>query len=168
VFRVIGTEYRASKVWEGTCEKLQSKVEEIIRIVFELVPMQAELRLQREAAAVVAQRQAEAAALERRRIDARADQLKQAFLMAEADERVRSLQGFLSRLELTLDDLEPPNSERARVWIDVVRQELSKAHPAHAILRNCLSVPSWRSWPPDWWPASSNEASDITGHTTPE
>jgi hypothetical protein len=160
VFRVLGTEYRANKVWEGTQEKLQDKVEEIIRSIFELVPIQAELRLQREAAAVVAQRQAEKSALERRRLTASAEQLKQAFLMFEADERARQLRGFLSRLELSVGDLESPNNERAKVWIDVVRQELAKTHTAHAMLRNCLSVPSWQAWPPDWWPVSSESIPD--------
>lgn len=98
-FSILGTEYGARKTWQGTQEKLQGQVEEIVQTAFQLVPMQVELRKQREAAAVVAQRTAEVRALAQRRATAKAEQLKQAFLMAEADARVRQLEEFLTQLE---------------------------------------------------------------------
>lgn len=69
-------------------------MDEIVRTAFQLVPLQVELRKEREAAAVVAKREEEIRALELRRKEARAEQLKQAFLMMEADERVRRLKNF--------------------------------------------------------------------------
>ncbi|MFD1837946.1 hypothetical protein [Paracidovorax cattleyae] len=65
-FSISGTEYRASKTWQGTQEKLQGQVDEIVRTAFQLVPLQVELRKEREAAAAVARREEEARALERR------------------------------------------------------------------------------------------------------
>ena len=118
-FSILGTEYGARKSWQGTQEKLESQAEEIVRTAFQLVPMQVELRQQREAAALVAQREAEVRAAEQRRVAARAEQLKQAFLMVEADARVRQLQEFLARLDQSMGGLAPPYGERSKVWIDV-------------------------------------------------
>lgn len=152
-FSISGTEYRASKTWQGTQEKLQGLVDEIVRTTFQLVPLQVELRKEREAAAAVAKREEEVRASERRRKEARAEQLKQVFLMMEADERVRRLKDFLAQLEQMADRLRPPYDERAKVWVRVVTEELAARNPMEEILQSCLSVPSWRTWPPDWWPA---------------
>ena len=152
-FIISGTEYRASKTWQGTQEKLQGQVYEIVRTVFQLVPLQVELRNEREAAAAVAKREEEVRALARRKNEARAEQLKQAFLMMEADERVRRLKDFLAQLEQTADGLRSPYDERAKVWVQVVRKELVAKNPMEEILLRSLSVPSWSAWPPDWWPA---------------
>lgn len=152
-FSISGTEYRASKTWQGTQEKLQGQVDEIVRTAFQLVPLQVELRKEREAAAAVARREEEARALERRRKEARSEQLKQAFLMMEADERVRRLKDFLAQLEQMADGLRPPYDERAKVWVQVVTKELATRNPMEEILQRSLSVPSWSTWPPDWWPA---------------
>lgn len=157
-FSILGTEYGARKTWTGTQEKLQGQVEEIVRTAFQLVPMQVELRKQREAAAIVSQRAEEVRALAQRRATAKAEQLKQAFLMAEADARVRQLHEFLAQLEQSSDELVPPYGARAKVWIDVVRQELAAKNPAEEMLRRCLSVPSWSTWPPDWWPPDTSMA----------
>ena len=151
-FSILGTEYGARKSWQGTQEKLQGQAEEIVRTAFQLVPMQVELRQQREAAALVAQREAEVRAAEQRRVAARAEELKQAFLMAEADARVRQLQEFLARLDQSTDGLAPPYGERAKVWIDVVRKELEAKDPVEDMLLRSLSVPSWNTWPPEGWP----------------
>jgi hypothetical protein len=123
-----------------------------------------ELRREREAAAEVARREQEIRALERRRNEARAEQLKQAFLMMETDERVRRLKDFLSQIEQMADGRRPPYNERAKVWAQVVAKELADRNPMEEILQRCLSVPSWSTWPPDWWPAepdphSSSDAS---------
>lgn len=162
-FSILGTEYGARKSWLGTQEKLQGQVEEIVRTAFQLVPMQIELRKQREAAALVAQHAAEVRAVEQRRAAAKAEQLKQAFLMAEADARVRQLEEFLTRLAQSTGELESPYGERAKVWIDVVRKELAAKNPVdEMLLRRSLSVPSWSTWPPEWWPFEPNlaDASD--------
>lgn len=162
-FSLQGTEYGARKTWQGTQEKLQGQVDEIVRTAFQLVPMQAEMRKEREAAVVIAKRQADASALEQRRREARSEQLKQAFLMAEADERVRQLTDFLARLELTIDGLRPPDDERAKVWIEVVRTELAAKNPMQEIFQRCLSAPSWSTWPPAWWPV--DPVSDDSSNT---
>ena len=151
-FSILGTEYGARKSWQGSQEKLQGQAEEIVRTAFQLVPMQTELRKQREAAALVAQRAAEVRAAELRRVAAKAEQLKQAFLMAEMDARVRQLEEFLARLDRSAGELASPYGERARVWIDVVRKELAAKNPVEDMLLRSLSVPSWGTWPPEWWP----------------
>jgi len=164
-FSISGTEYRASKTWLGTQEKLQGRVDEIVRTAFQLVPLQVELRKEREAAAAVARREEEARALERRRKEVKAEQLKQAFLMMEADERVRRLKDFLAQLEQMADGLRPPYDERAKVWVQVVTTELAARNPMEEILHRCLSVPSWSTWPPDWWPAEPNAHSSSDAST---
>lgn len=151
-FRVVGTEFRASKEWKGTQEKLQDQVNEIIQTILQLVPLQVELRAEREAAAVIAQRDAEARERERRRAHARAEQLEQAFLMVEADEKVRRLEAFLTYLEQDRLTFQSPYDERAKVWIEVVRKELAARNPMLGLLQECLATPSWGSWPPAWWP----------------
>lgn len=166
-FSISGNEYRASKTWQGTQEKLQGQVDEIIRTAFQLVPLQVELRKEREAAAAVAKRQEEVRALERRRKEARAEQLKQAFLMMEADERVLRLKDFLAQLEQRADGFRPPYDERVKVWVQVVTEELATRNPMEEILQNCLSVPSWRIWPPDWWPAEPDARSASDDHSDP-
>lgn len=151
-FSILGTEYGARKSWQRTQEKLQGQAEEIVRTALQLVSMQSELRKQREASALVAQRAAEARAAEQRRVAAKAEQLKQAFVMAEMDARVRQLEDFLARLDRSAGELAPPYGERAKVWIDVVRNELATKYPVDAMLLRSLSVPSWSTWPPEWWP----------------
>lgn len=151
-FSLDGTEYQARKAWVGTQEKLQEMLPEIVRTAFQLVPLQVEMRKQREAAAVIAQKAAEVRALQERRTYARAEQLKQAFQMAEADARTRQLTEFLLRLEATADGRPAPSGERVKVWLDVVRKELGASNQVESMLQQCLSVPSWRNWPPDWWP----------------
>jgi hypothetical protein len=159
-FSILGTEYGARKTWQGTQEKLESQVTEIVQTAFQLVPLQVELRKQRAAASLVAQREAEVRAAAQRRASAIAEQLKQAFLMAEADARVRQLKEFLARLEQSSSNLSPPYNERIRGWIDVVQKELAAKNPVEDMLQRSLSVPSWSTWPPDWWPTEPNLPSD--------
>lgn len=164
-FSILGTEYGARKSWQGTQQKLQGQAEEIVRTAFQLMPMQVELRKQREAATLVAQRAAEVRATEQRRVAAKAEQLKQAFLMAEADARVRQLEEFLARLEQSTGELAPPYGERAKIWIDVVRKELEAKNPVEDMLLRSLSIPSWGTWPPEWWPVEV--LADPTGSDAP-
>jgi hypothetical protein len=151
-FSISGSVYGTEKLWHGTQEKLEGLVDEIVRSAFELVPLQVELRKQREAAAERAQQAAEVRAKVERRASAKAEQLKQAFLMAEADARVRQLEEFLARLEAGIDGMAAPYADRAGVWIQIVREQLAAKHPVDEMLTRSLSVPSWGTWPPDWWP----------------
>ncbi|RQS64276.1 hypothetical protein DID96_28535 [Burkholderia sp. Bp8963] len=162
-----GTEYQASKAWQGTQEKLQAKVDEIVRTAFKLACLQPELRKEREAKEKTARRDAELQRQEQQRRTARAEQVKQAFLMMEADARVRQLKEFLDRLEKSIPDFVPPFDERLKVWLDVVRGELAANNPVDAIMRRCLSAPLWGSWPPAWWPAepTSEEPQNDEGET---
>lgn len=157
-FSIQGSEHQASKSWQGSQEKLQELANEIVRTAFQLASLQPQLRKEREVRTANAQRAEELRAREQRHRAARAEQLKQAFLMMEADARVRELKAFLDRLEQSVADLQPPLNERAMVWVEVVRRELETRDPADEILRGCLSVPSWGSWPPAWWPADHSNA----------
>lgn len=151
-FSLLGSEYGARKTWQGTGEKLQAQVQDIVRTAFELIPIQIELRKKRQDDLANARRDAEAAAILQRRADATAEQLKQAFALVEADSNVRRLKNYLDELEQRVADFQPPFDERARVWIRVVRKELEDSDPVESILRDCLTVPSWSTWPPAWWP----------------
>ncbi|WGT62425.1 hypothetical protein [Variovorax paradoxus] len=73
------------------------------------------LRKQRDAASKRAQHAAEVRAATERRANAKTEQLKQAFLMAKADARVRQLEAFLDPLEPGVDGLAPPYPDRAGV-----------------------------------------------------
>lgn len=157
-FSVEGTEYQTRKAWQGTQEKLQKLVDEIVRTMFALAAQQPQLRKERDAREANAQRAAELRAQEQRRRDARAEQLKKAFLMMEADARVHQLKGFLERLEQRAGSLPPPLDMRANVWVSVVREELAGRNPAEEILHESLTVPSLSSWPPAWWPDEEVDA----------
>jgi hypothetical protein len=147
-----GTEYQASKTWQGTQEKLQNLLEEIVRTAQLLPALQTQLRKERKIREADQQRAAEVRAREQRRNESKAEQLKQAYLMMEADARVQQLKSFLDRLERRLDDFQPPYDERVKIWLEVVRNELAARNPADEILARCLDVPSWATWPPAWWP----------------
>jgi hypothetical protein len=148
-----GTEYQASKAWQGTQEKLQTLLDEIVRTALQLPALQTQLRKERKAREADQQRAAEARAREQRRNEAKAEQLKQAFLMMEMDARVQQLKSFLDGLEQRTNDFQPPYNERAKIWLEVVRNELGARNPADDILARCLDVPSWATWPPAWWPS---------------
>lgn len=151
-FTIAGTEYQARREWKGTSEKLQGQVDEIVRTAFHLACSQPRLRQERKAREI---EKREAAVLEARRQEQReatAEQLKQAFLMMDADARVSQLRAFLDWMEKRAPALREPLNERAAVWVQIVRKELSRRNPADEILERCLTVPSWRTWPPAWWP----------------
>jgi len=150
-----GTEYQASKSWQGTQEKLQGLLDEIVRTALLLPALQMRLRKERKATEADQQRAAEARAREQRRSEAQAEQLKQAFLMMEADARVQQLKSFLDRLEQRADDFQSPYDDRVKIWLKVVRNELAARNPADEILSRCVAVPSWTTWPPAWWPADT-------------
>lgn len=156
-FNVRGTEYQASKAWQGTQEKLQGKIDEIVRTALDFARLLPELRKDREAREAKARHDAEMQRLEQRRRTARSEQLKQAFLMMEADARVQQLKDFLGRLEKSIPELLSPFDQRLQVWLKVVRDELDTNCPVDALLRQSLVPPSWASWPPEWWPADFSD-----------
>ena len=159
-FHVQGTEYRARKEWKGTQEKLEVLVNEIVRTMFELVAQQPQLRQERETIEANARR-AEALRIEaQRRREARAEQLKKAFAVMEADTRVRQLQAFLKDLEQHAERMESPFNERLKVWTEVVKEELALRGPVDTLLKECLSVPAWSTWPPTWWPQEDRSHGD--------
>lgn len=158
IFTVEGTEYQSSRNWQGAQAKLQGQVDDIVHTMFQLVALQPQLQKDREAREANARREAEARALEQRRRESRAEQLKKAFQLMEVDARVHQLNEFLAHLEQEACDLQPPFDERVKVWVGVVRAELSARSPADELLRECLSVPSWTTWPPAWWPQEGGSA----------
>jgi hypothetical protein len=147
-----GGEYQARKSWQGSKEKFEGQINEIIQTAFHLAAWLPKLRSERTDREARARKEEELRAQERRRREARDDQLKQAFTMMEADARVQQLYAFLDRLEKNCREFSPPYDERARVWIDVIKSELSARNPVDEMLQKCLSVPTWASWPPAWWP----------------
>ncbi len=151
-FSITGSVYGAEKVWQGTQDKLEGLVDEIVRSAFELVPLQVELRKQRDAAAERTQQAAEVRAKVERRATAKTEQLKQAFLMAEVDARIRQLEEFLGRLEADIENMAAPYAERGVAWIQVVREQLAAKNSVEEMLTRCLSIPSWGTWPLEWWP----------------
>jgi hypothetical protein len=154
-FNIQGTEYQASKAWQGTQEKLQGLLDEIVQTALLLPAVQTQLRKERKTREAEQQRAEEVRAREQRRSEAKAEQLKQAFLMMEADARVEQLKSFLDRLEQGTDNYQAPYDERLKVWLKVVRNELAARNPADEILSRCIAVPSWATWPPAWWPTDT-------------
>lgn len=157
-FAISGTERDARKEWKGTSEKLEGQVDEIVRTVFQLACLQPQLRAEREAREAEERRVEELEARMLERQSARAEQVKQAFLIMDANKRVSQLRVFLDRLEEQGPSLRKPFNERLAVWVQVVRRELSLRNPADEILEDCLSVQSWETWPPAWWPEEPDQA----------
>lgn len=155
IFSVDGTEYGLSRTWQGTKEKLQDQVGDIVQTMFQLVAMQPQKRKEREQRAAVAQREAEDRARQTMRRQAQAEQLKRAFVLMETEERFRQLSALLERLENDAHKLSAPFDERLKVWIEVVKTELAAADPMNLLLNEYLAVPSWTTWPPAWWPKES-------------
>ncbi|MCY1165777.1 hypothetical protein D9M73_56880 [compost metagenome] len=147
-----GSEYRANKAWQASRDGLERRLAEIVRTIDELATLQPLFRKEREEAAARAQRDAEQRERTRRATEARANQLKRAFAMAEAQERVDRLHSFLDSLERRGTEFQEPYRERLKVWLTVVRSELGNSDPIKAMLTESLSVPSSQTWPPEWWP----------------
>jgi len=156
-FTFQGTEHGVSKGWTGTEDKLSALEDEIIAtglLLLEAQPKRREERLAEER-----RRRTEAEKAERRRriAQARREQLERAFKAAEAYEKVERLQRFLAVVESEMDSYNAPYDERARVWLQVVREELGRSNPYREIISGSLTVPSWSSWPPEWWPEAKHE-----------
>jgi hypothetical protein len=145
-----GAEYRAQKSWQATADALERRLDEIVSTVDELATLQPMFRKEREDAAARAQLAAERREQVRRIAESRSDQVKRAFAMAEAQEKADRLRLFLDSLEARGVEYRDPYRER--VWLRVVREEVQKSDRVEAMLLESLSVPSWQSWPPPWWP----------------
>jgi hypothetical protein len=130
-------------------------VDEIVRTAFQSALLQPQLRRERQDREASAQRASKLRAQKQWRCDARAEQLKQTFLMMEANARVRQLKALLDQVEQASADLLPPFDKRTKVWVIVVRAEPAARSPSDEILHSCLSVQSWATWPPAWWPAEA-------------
>lgn len=154
-FQIVGTESQACKTWQGSREKLERLVSGIVHTAFQLASLQPQYRREREDCEAKARRDEELRLQERYRREAKAEQLKQAFLMTDADARVRKLREFLDRMEQGALELRPPFDERMKVWIGVVREELEARNPVDELIHKSLTVPSWATWPPAWWPADA-------------
>lgn len=66
-------------------------------------------------------------------------------------------QSVLAVVESEMDRYSAPYNERARVWVQLVREELGRSNPHLEIITGSLSVPSWSSWPPECWPEANEE-----------
>ena len=150
--RLQGTEAAAHRTWTGTQEKLAAKLDDIVRDILALVPGQAALRAQRQATEQEARQRAQELERQRRRAQARAEQLERAFKVVEADRRTHELLAYLDRLEDQCKDFLDPYPARAKIWIEVVRRELEEHSPALTILGQCLSGRYGGEEEPDWWP----------------
>ncbi|WBY02786.1 hypothetical protein PE066_04400 [Ramlibacter tataouinensis] len=149
-----GTEYRARAEWQGTAEKLEGRLGEIAEKMIELGSLQPLFRKEREAAEARAKREAERREAARRVAESRAEQLKRAFSMAETHEQIERLERFLRYLDEHAANLKTPFADRLKVWLGVVREELAEDSPLDKQLAEVLTVPSWQSWPPPWWPVA--------------
>lgn len=151
-----GSEYALSKAWTGAQDKLAALEDEIVAtclLLLESQPARREERLTEERRRRV---EAERAERQRRIAQARREQLDRAFKAAEAHEKVKRLERFLAVVESEMSSYNPPYDERTRGWLQVVREELDRSNPYLEILTASLTVPSWASWPPEWWPAATN------------
>jgi hypothetical protein len=157
-----GSEHSASKRWTGPQVKLSGLEDEIAATCLLLLESQPKLRDERLAEERRRRAEAERADRQRRIAQARREQLERAFKAAEAYEKVERLQRFLGQVESEMGRYNAPFDERARIWLTVVRDELGRSNPYLEILGGSLSVPSWASWPPEWWPAAKEEDSPPT------
>jgi hypothetical protein len=155
---VSGTEPSLSKNWTGTEKQLAAKQDEIIATCLELLEQQPVKRQDRLAEAERRRLAAEEAERARRISTRRREQLELAFKAAAEYDRVQSLKRFLDVVETERLDYREPYDERAKIWLAVVREELEAADPYRALIAQGLTVPSWQTWPPEWWPESTEES----------
>jgi len=152
-----GSEHSVSKGWTGDQGKLTALQEEIAAtclLLLESQPQRREDRLEQERRRIA---EAERAERQRRIAQARREQLERAFKAAEAYEKVERLRRFLDQVEAEMSSYNAPFNERAPVWLQLVRDELGRSNPYLEILGGSLTVPSWTTWPPEWWPEATKE-----------
>jgi len=69
-------------------------------------------------------------------------------------DQLERLRRFLDKVEAEMGSYNEPFNERTPVWLQLVRDELGRSNPYIEILGGSMTVPSWASWPPEWWPAA--------------
>lgn len=159
-----GTERAVSKGWTGNQGKLAALEEEVVATGLLLLESQPKVREERLAEERRRRDEAERAERQRRIAQARREQLERAFKAAEAYEKVERLRRFLDKVEAEMGSYNEPFNERAPVWLQLVRDELGRSNPYLEILGGSMTVPSWASWPPEWWPAAKDgEVQNSTG-----
>ena len=151
-FGVRGTEPAVRTSWSGPPEKLEVLLPEIVAICVDLLKRQPGYRQARQVAETERQREVERQARIRRHAEARQKLLKTAFEAAKQYAQELELERFLTMIEREADRFRDPYPERAKVWVSVVREQLDEASPWRATLGQMLTVQSWESWPPPWWP----------------
>jgi hypothetical protein len=150
-----GSEHAVSKGWTGNQGKLAAFEEEIVATGLLLLESQPKRREERLAEERRRRDESERAERQRHIAQARREQLEQAFKAAEAYEKVERLRRFLDKVEAEMGSYNAPFNERAPVWLQLVRDELGRSNPYLEILGGSMTVPSWASWPPEWWPAAT-------------
>lgn len=150
---VRGSEYSVSKEWRGTTAQLESQFQSVTATILTLLRGQSAVREERIREEEIRRAAAQRAEEVRQINQAKAEQLKKAFGIAVEYDRVTQLNKFLETLETELSSFEEPYQERTKVWVAVVREELTKHNPYLSALSSCLSPEySWSKWPPLWWP----------------
>ena len=157
---VQGTERIVHAAWSGTTEQLAPKLGAIIATCVELMAQQPAHRQERQAEERRRKQEAERQYKLRRQREARQEQLKKAFEASQQCAQERQLRRFLAMVEREADRFQEPYPERAKVWLQVVRAQLEADCPWRHTLGDCLTGPSWRPWPPEWWPTSGSEEED--------
>jgi polyhydroxyalkanoate synthesis regulator phasin len=151
-----GSERAVSKTWTGAQDKLTALGDDIVATCLLLLESQPKLREDRLAEERRRRAEAERAERQRRIAQSRREQLERAFKAAEAYEKVERLRRFLDKVEAEMGSYNAPFNERAPVWLQLVRDELRRSNPYLEILGGSMAVPSWASWPPEWWPAAKD------------
>jgi hypothetical protein len=154
---VQGTERIVQAAWSGTTEQLALKLGAIVATCVELMAQQPAHRQERQAEEKRREQEAERQYKLRRQREAREEQLKKAFEASQQYAQERQLRRFLAMVEREADRFQEPYPERAKVWLQVVRAQLDADSPWRHTLGDCLTGPSWRPWPPQWWPTSGSE-----------
>ena len=157
---VQGAERIVQAAWSGTIEQLAAKLSSIVATCVELMAQQPARRQERQGEEKRQEREAERHYKLRRQREAREEQLKKAFEASQQYANERRLRRFLAMVEREADRFQEPYPERAKVWLQVVRAQLETACPWRLTLGDCLTGPSWRPWPPEWWPTSGAEGED--------
>jgi hypothetical protein len=157
---VQGTERIVQAAWSGTTAQLEPKLGAMVATCLELMAQQPTHRLERQAEEKRREQEAEQQYRLRRQREARDEQLKMAFEASHQFAQERQLRRFLAMVERQADQFQEPYPERAKVWLQVVRAQLEAASPWRRTLGECLTGPSWRPWPPEWWPSPAADEID--------
>jgi len=157
---VQGTERIVHAAWSGTTEQLSPKLGAIVASCVELMAQQPAHRQERQAEERLREQEAERQYKLRRQREARQEQLKKAFEASQEYAQERQLRRFLAVVERQADQFQEPYPERTKVWLQVVRAQLEAESPWRRTLGQCLTGPSWRPWPPEWWPSPELDEND--------